>query len=203
MRNAFTSLRYLMFPSFVGLVLALSTPARAAEKTEGHHKGGYVSLSPAGLSAPIAGDGDPTAVYDPGYRLSLGGGYMLPIGPVLLGLGGAFEFTPMNFDGPSGGLKHNIVRLLPDLRVGGTILEKKLFIYGRLAPGLAISSFKIAGTTNTDPGFAMVLAAGAQYMVWKGLYVGSELGPALQFIRGDADADLHALDWSVFAGWNF
>ncbi len=204
--------RTLPFLLLAGVGTLVFAPSRAEaadrEPSQGHHKGGFLYLSPAGVSAPIAGDDDVEEAFKPGYRFALGGGYMLPVGPLMLTLGASYEVTPLMWDDDDierEDLKLDMHRLLADVRIGGTLVDDKLFVYGRFAPGLGI--FVLGGEAaeefdadDNETGFAAAVAVGGQYMVWKKLYVGTEFGPAFHVIDGD---EIHFFDWSLFAGWNF
>lgn len=190
-------------------VLAPSAPARAAP-AQGFHEGGFVYGAVPSVSIPV---GDPgfVDITAPGLSWGVGGGYMFaPTRHFMATLGGSFEHAWLNFE--PDGVGGNIVRFLPEVRVGGG--TPRLFGYGVAQPGFAVAIFEweVAGNRfdDAEPGFTMGVGGGFQGTVWRNLMVGAEIGVDLGFFGDDEDAtvgddtaEIYTLEVKLMVGWYF
>jgi len=191
----------------------------------------FVYLSPGLFTIPVGND-VADELLDMSYQWGLGGGAFLPVGKVInVGIGLGLEHAPFSTDGEYCGLvagvgvgdctaRANMLRILPEFRLGAG--RKRVFGYGFLAPGLAISTGRVRSDTSgfeadvrdTDLGFVLGFGGGAQYMVWRQLSLGGELGFDLAFMAekdeddldfGDVDEGygLHTFDLKLTAAWWF
>lgn len=216
----------------LGSLLALApNQAQAAPPRDSiHDSRGYVYGSPAFMYVPL-GDDDVDDLVEVGYQwgFGVGGRIPLPTRSFVMTAGFGFEHAPLSLDddvddwcGLLGDcdVRAHALRLLPELRFGGG--TDHLFAYGVLAPGLGIVTSEYDATAlnadfhedDTDVGFNLGLGAGIQVIVWRGLFVGGELGFDLGFygedddddIRVDLDGDdygFYALDIKAIVGWMF
>ena len=137
-----------------------------------------------------------------------------------LGVGFGFEHNPTTLDSAlSDGCdaigatcQIHAFRLLPEVRLGG-LPSDQLYIYGYVSPGLGLIHTTLegflGGYEDTDPGFNLGLGAGLQYVVWKGLFIGGELGADLGFYTddeadfGDESFNAYLLDLKGLVGYYF
>lgn len=192
---------------------------------------GYVYLSPAMFAIP-AGDDAADALIDISYQWGLGGGAVFGVGKrINLGLGLGLEHSPLSLDGGFCNLvagvgrgdctaRGHALRILPEFRLGAG--RKRVMGYGFLSPGLAIMRGRLRADTSgfvidqrdTDVGFVLGFGGGVQYLVWRRLAIGGELGFDLAFMSEKDDDDLdigdpregygfHTLDLKLLASWWF
>ncbi len=222
-------MKAFVIPSLVALcACALPSLAQAADPSSPRDGGGYVYLAPGVVSIPL-GDDDFSDIVDVGYEWGVGGGLMLSAGDRLgVGIGLGIHHAPLNLDedvtnwcGPVDcDASAHLVRILPELRVGGGF--GRLFAYGYLAPGLLVATSRFStsavGVTtdaeDTDLGFNLGLGAGVQVAVWEGLFIGGEIGANLGFMSDAEDDEIaigdagegygvHMLNLRVMLGWAF
>jgi hypothetical protein len=171
------------------LVASLLTPtfAHAAPRSgDGFGQGGFVYGALPFVSIPVGDDGwrDGT---DVGVQWGAGGGYMFePVPHFMLTVGGAFEHTWVNFeDFDHDDIRGNIVRFLPELRIGGG--TSRIFGYGYAQPGLAIVvlawDYGPFEGDDSEAGFNLGIGGGVQGAVWRSLMIGGEMGVDL-VLRG-------------------
>ena len=125
-----------------------------------------------------------------------------------IAVGVGFEHTPATPDPAVGDLGDacgaschiHAFRLLPEVRLGG-IPSEQLYIYAQVSPGLGLIHTVVdsgfGSTEDTDPGFNLGLGGGLQYVVYKGLFVGGEIGADLGFYTND-EADFGNDDFNAY-----
>ena len=181
----------------------------------------YVYLSPAFFAVPLADD-DVTDIVDLSYQWGLGVGGIWALGPkdrFGLSVGFAFEHNPATLDDDfengcdlvNTDCSIHVFRLLPEVRLGGIV--NRFFGYGMISPGLGLVyahyDAPFADDEDTDAGFNLGVGAGGQFMVWRQLYIGGELGFDLGFYTNDEDDfgnddyQAHTLDFKALVGWYF
>lgn len=198
-------------------LLALSQPAQAETKSlPDDAPSFYLYGSPAFIGVPM-GEEDVTDSVDVSYQWGLGLGGLLAVGDSRnfgVGIGFGFEHNPANLDdrvsfgcdlfGASCAI--HAFRMLAEVRLGW--LSDQLFLYGFVSPGLGLI-YADFGDGDTDPGFDVGLGGGAQYVVWKGLFVGGELGFDLGIYTndevdiGDDDFGVYLFDLKALVGYYF
>lgn len=194
----------------VGMTAWLAPGQAQAAPGEGFHPGGFVYGAAPMISVPVGDEGFADLTNE-GVQWGFGGGYMfVPTKHFMATVGGAFEHTWINFEVDA--LGGNIIRLLPEVRIGGG--TRRLFGYGYAQPGLglAVFSWEVLGVRGDDsePGFNMGVGGGFQGIVWKNLMVGGEVGVDLGFyvddeddVVGDDTAEIYTLDIKLLVGWYF
>jgi hypothetical protein len=205
-----------------GILASVSSSANAAEPASSmsEHRG-YVYGAPVFFAAPL-GDDDVKDLVSFSYQWGLGVGGFWALGPkhnVGIAAGFAFEHSPATLDDDLGDAcdfadakcQIHVFRLMPEVRVGGVL--NRLYAYGVLAPGLGLVYAKYEGIfaddEDTDAGFNLGLGGGVQYMVWRQLFVGGELGFDLGFYTndevdvGDDTYAAYTLDLKGVVGWYF
>lgn len=216
-----------------GAATIASAAPEPADRSEPSFAGslGYVYLSPAMFAIP-AGDDDADALIDISYQWGFGGGAIFGVGKMInIGLGLGLEHAPLSLDGTFCNLvagvgrgdctaRGHALRILPEFRLGAG--RKRVMGYGYLSPGLAIVRSRLRADTSgfafdqrdTDVGFNLGFGGGVQYLVWRRLAIGGELGFDLAFMseKDDDDLDfgdpregygLYMLDLKVMASWWF
>jgi hypothetical protein len=197
----------------IAALLAL-TPARfaaAQEKSLSRDAPSfYLYASPAFVAIPV-GEDVVTDTVDVSYEWGIGFGGLFALGDSKrfgLGVGFGFEHNPATLD-PAisdlcdafGSSCHiHAFRLLPELRLGG-IPSEQLYIYAQVSPGLGLIHTVVenafVSSEDTDPGFNLGVGGGLQYVVWKGLFVGGEIGADLGFYTND-EADFGNDDFNAY-----
>lgn len=208
-----------------------SSTARAADETASPAQSrAYVQLSPGLIAVPM-GDDDLEDAFGVSYQWGLGAGGVFGIGGpgrnLALTVGFNFEHLVL---APDGGLEdfcdtdtidcsyHNF-RVAPEVRFGGG--TERLFAYGTLSPGLGILYGQIEAEQgpfrieedDSDLGFDFGFGGGVQYVVWRGLSVGGEVGFNFGIYPGDdedtdapvedADYGLYTFELKAVVGWWF
>ena len=187
-----------------------SATALAAEPTTAPADSkAYVYVSPGLIHVPF-GDDDVEDNVGVGYQWGLGAGGVFELGPAsahtALTVGFSFEHAPIALDDD---LERNCeivfddcdfslhnFRLAPEVRFGGG--TERLFAYGTVTPGLGILTARSKASRgpfsveddDTDVGFDLGFGGGVQYVVWRGLSVGGELGFNFGFYPNDDDDDV-------------
>jgi outer membrane protein OmpA-like peptidoglycan-associated protein len=165
--------------------------------------GFYLYLAPGVLAAPL---GSPADTRGTGYQWGLGLGYAWRPGArqrgfVALGLG--LEHATYRFDDAASGVRSRAhdLRVMPELRVGGG--SRRIVGYGMLTPGLGLG---FGGVDGTTAGFALGVGAGLWGHVWRGLFLGAEVGvDPVFYVNGDTphDGATVSLDVRALIGWHF
>ena len=164
-----------------------------------------------------------TDTVDVSYQWGIGFGGLFALGDSRkfgLGVGFGFEHNPATLDPDLGDVcdafgatcQIHAFRLLPEVRLGG-IPSDQLYIYAQVSPGLGLIHTNVesgfGSNEDTDLGFNLGLGAGLQYVVWKGLFVGGELGADLGFYTNDeldfggGDYNAYLLDLKGLVGYYF
>ena len=213
--------------AILGWLITTTAGASVFASSEAHAAEGYVYLSPGVVAVPL-GDEDFEDVADPSYQWGVGGGLLLNPGGGRfgVGLGLAVQHMPINLDEDIDDaldacndlgdcdLSINVVRVVPEIRAGA--LFDKVFVYGRLAPGVGIVTYESSIDSplvgfrgdEVDVGFNLGLGAGVQATIWRGLFLGGELGGSLLFVPEDDDDNVddygvHTFDITAMVGWRF
>jgi hypothetical protein len=209
------SLRPFLVGSAALIVLALPGSAHAAPDAKdlpSETPSFYLYGSPGFFAVPL-GDDDVEDDLDFSYQWGFGLGGLFGVGPKRgfgIGIGFAFEHNPFTLDDdirdPCDDFdircSAHAFRFLPELRLGW--LWKQLFVYGYAAPGFGMtfvhvdedSPFFRDDVDDVDPGFNFGFGGGVQYVVYKGLFIGGEIGADLGIYFEDDDPD----DWEVAPG---
>lgn len=165
----------------------------------------YLYGSPLFFGVPV-GDDDVEDQVDFSYQWGLGLGGLFAVGRNRnfgIGIGFAFEHNPFTLDDYRDACDDfdldcsaHAFRFLPELRLG--YLWKQLFVYGYAAPGFGLTyahyddDVRLFGReiNDVDPGFTFGFGGGVQYVVYKGLFLGGEIGADMGiYFEDDDDAD--------------
>jgi hypothetical protein len=207
------SVRFVV-PALAGL-LCWSTASTALAKPEATQLEGskprfYLYGSPLFFGVPF-GDDDFEDFVDISYQWGFGLGGLFALGSKKnfgLGIGFGFEHNPFTVDEDFedfcdfGDCGVHALRFLPELRLG--YLWQQLFAYGYVSPGFSVATlrydrpFDQGDEFDADPGFNFGLGGGVQYVVWKGLFVGGEIGFDLGAFTDDEADQFEDDDYGIF-----
>ncbi len=193
-------------------------PGRAAgrdgAREEGWFRGAYLYGAPVFFMVPLF-DADGRDYRRISYQWGLGAGYLFaPRRVFRVGLGGSFEHAPVTveaagrcFDEATGDLSERCdsmhdLELELELRLGGA--SRRVFGYGLLGPGLPM------GTTDTGfwAGFSWTFGTGLWVRVWRGLFLGLEVGTDLMTFGAQGndppyDGFMADFEFEGVLGWHF
>lgn len=215
-----------IIPSLAGLLtLCVASGAEAKPQATSLQKSKpsfYLYGAPLFMAAPI-GDDDITDFVDVSYQWGFGLGGLWAVGRKRnfgIGFGFGFEHNPATLDDDyddvcnafDADCSFHAFRFLPELRIGG--IWDQLIAYGYVAPGFAMTFARFDGLfvgdeTDVDPGFNFGFGGGAQYVVWKGLFVGGELGFDMGvYANSEDDFDdnnygVYLFDFKALVGYYF
>lgn len=169
---------------------------------------GYVLVAPGPIAAPV---GQAFDVVKPGFHWKVGGGYRSPpMRGLRVTLGGVLEHVPLNEPlypplREDHDIRMDLVRALAEIRLGGG--TGRTFGYALLQGGYVALAYdfgtELGGETRgATHGISVGGGTGVQWVFWRGLFGGIEVGVDLP-MWFDLSLPIAYVDVGILVGWNF
>jgi hypothetical protein len=172
-------------------------------------------LSPGTINVPFGGEDDVDYFdrFNPGYQWGLGMGWFErgDDSNLAIGVGGFFDHLIINSEARQlddiTDRSHSVFRLGLELRPG-VVLGERVFLYLPIRGGYAANV--LTGETanddvdvDVDHGPYVGVAGGLDIAIYKGLYIGTTVGPDFHFFRAGNDHDFYTVSWRALIGYRF